>query len=132
MSDKNVQIGTILPKLVGSKKQLGWAYKIREKYSKENPDSELLSIVDAAYWVDNRGSLIGDSKLPKTLPQLEGSEAQIKWAFAIRSKVSDVFPECMMLRSHTDAKFWIENRRLFDFAILGFELAPAEGVSPKK
>ena len=131
MSDKDVQKGKILPKLVGSKKQLGWAYKIRELYSEKNPESELLlTNVDAAYWVDNRGSLIGDSKLPKTLPQLGGSEAQIKWAFAIRAKVSGVFPECMMLRSHTDAKFWIENRRLFDFAVLGFELAPVEGSKP--
>jgi hypothetical protein len=115
-----------LPKLRGSKKQLGWAYKIREALAMLDPSSELLRTqLDAQFWIDNR-SILGEVKLPKTLPQLSGSEAQIKWAFAIRSKFADVFPEMPILRSQTDAKFWVENRRLFDFAILGFKLAPVE------
>lgn len=121
-----------LAKLRGSKKQLGWAYKIREAFALQNPESDLLvNELDAKYWIDNKASLIGDVKFPKALPALVGSESQVKWAFAIRSKVEDVFPEMPVLRSHTDAKFWIENRRLFDFSVLGFKLAPTEDASQK-
>lgn len=131
MSVESQDIG-IFPKLRGSRKQLGWAYKIRSRYAELNPDApELLTQLDALYWIDNRSSLIGDEKLPKALPLLVGTESQIKWAFAIRSKVGDVFPESPLLRSQTDAKFWIENRRLFDFAVLGFKLAPTEDAIKK-
>lgn len=133
MSSVNQNQKLDLPKLRGSKKQLGWAYKIRERFAESNPDSDmLLAELDAKFWIDNKLSLIGDEKLPKTLPQLSGSENQTKWAFAIRSKFADVFPESTLLRSQTDSKFWIENRRMFDFAILGFKLAPVGGVSQKK
>jgi hypothetical protein len=122
-----------LPKLRGTRKQLGWAYKIRECYAEQNPHAEILSTeLDAKYWIDNKTSLIGDEKLPKALLQLTGTEPQVKWAFAIRAKFADVFPESALLRSHTDSKFWIENRRVLDFAVLGFELAPVENASQKE
>ncbi|EJX7572344.1 MULTISPECIES: hypothetical protein [Vibrio] len=122
-----------LPKLRGSKKQLGWAYKIRERFAERNPDSDkLMTELEAKFWIDNKSSLIGDEKLPKALPQLSGSENQIKWAFAIRSKFADVFPESALLRSQTDSKFWIENRRVFDFAVLGFKLAPSGDASQEE
>lgn len=127
------QSGVTLPKLRGSRKQLGWAYKIRERFAASNPGAEEITTQqDAKFWIDNKLSLIGDEKLPKTLPQLTGSEGQIKWAFAIRSKFAEVFPESALLRSHTDSKFWIENRRVFDFAILGFKLAPTGDASQEK
>ncbi|HHF0534540.1 TPA: hypothetical protein ACPHXL_003501 [Vibrio alginolyticus] len=135
MSDVNQsnQNSVELPKLRGSRKQLGWAYKIRERFAERNPGADLLTAeLDAKFWIDNKSSLIGDEKLPKALPQLTGSENQIKWAFAIRSKFADVFPESALLRSQTDSKFWIENRRVFDFAVLGFKLAPAGDVSQEK
>lgn len=122
-----------LPKLRGSRKQLGWAYKIRERFAERNPGAEQLTTeLDAKFWIDNKTSLIGDEKLPKALPQLTGSDSQIKWAFAIRSKFADVFPESALLRSHTDSKFWIENRRVFDFAVLGFKLAPTGDASQEE
>lgn len=118
-----------LPKLRGSKKQLGWAYKIRAALAVLDPTSELLTKeLEAQFWIDNR-SILGEVNFPKTLPQLSGTEAHIKWAFAIRSKLADIFPEMPVLRSQTDAKFWIENRRMFDFAVLGFKLAPVESAN---
>jgi hypothetical protein len=135
MSDvnQNNQSNVELPKLRGSRKQLGWAYKIRDRFTESNPGSDLLTNeLEAKFWIDNKKSLIGDEKLPKALPQLSGSESQVKWAFAIRSKFADVFPESALLRSHTDSKFWIENRRVFDFAVLGFKLAPTGDASQEK
>ena len=122
-----------LPKLRGSRKQLGWAYKIRERFAELSPDADQLATeLDAKFWIDNKSSLIGDEKLPKILPQMIGSESQIKWAFAIRAKFAEVFPESALLRSQTDSKFWIENRRVFDFAVLGFRLAPTGDASQVK
>src|SRR5690554_4048452 len=132
-ASQSIQNHVELPKLNGSRKQLGWAYKIRERYAELRPDAEILTTeLEARFWIDNKSSLIGDEKLPKTLPQLTGTEAQIKWAFAIRAKFAEVFPESALLRSHTESKFWIENRRVFDFAVLGFKLAPTEGVSQQE
>lgn len=112
------------PKLKGSRKQLGWAYKIRARFAEVQPDSEILDTeLEAKYWIDNRVKLIGDIKLPKSLPELQGTEKQSKWAFVIRARFAEAFPESALLRSHTDAKFWIENRRVFDFAIEGFRQA---------
>jgi hypothetical protein len=46
---------------------------IRAYYQQENPDSVLLmKETSVQYWVGNRTSLIGDVKLPKSFPKLNG------------------------------------------------------------
>lgn len=117
-----------LPKLTGPKKLKRWAYQIRAYYQQENPDSALLmKETDVQYWVDNRISLIGDVKLPKSFPRLSGgSDGQQRWAVAIRAKFAETFPESRLMYSQTQAKFWVENRRIFDFAILGYHTAADE------
>ena len=120
--------GKELPKLSGPKKLKRWAYQIRAYYQKENPDSILLiKETNVQYWVDNRISLIGDIKLPKSFPKLSGgSDGQLRWAVAIRAKFAETFPESRLMYSQTQAKFWVENRRVFDFAILGYQIAADE------
>lgn len=121
-----------LPKLQGAaRKQLRYAYQIRDLYAVKNPGAEILHTeTQAKYWIENRSSLIGDVVLPKRLPPLSGAknEKQVKLAFAIRAKVQSVLPESPMLRSQTDVLFWISNRRIFDFAYLGYLYAPAENA----
>jgi len=132
MSDQGFSDSKGLPKLKGaSRKQLRYAYQIRDIFADKNPDSELLNQEkDAKYWIENRQALIGDVALPKKLPALTGgrNEKQVKLAFAIRAHLQSVLPESPMLRSHTDVLFWINNRRVFDFAILGYMYAPAENA----
>lgn len=120
--------GQELPKLTGPKKLKRWAYQIRAYYQQENPDSALLmKETSVQYWVDNRMSLIGDVKLPKSFPRLSGGgDNQQRWAVAIRAKFAETFPESRLMYSQTQAKFWIENRRIFDFAILGYQTAADE------
>lgn len=112
-----------LEKLSGNKKILGLAYKIREKYAESNPKSILLTTeLKAEYWVANRIHLIGPERIPK-LPVLEGKRSE--WAFAIRQNFASNFPESSLLHSQTQAAFWLENRRILDFATLGYQLAKA-------
>lgn len=120
--------GKELPKLAGPKKLKRWAYQIRAYYQQENPDSALLmKETSVLYWVDNRTSLIGDVKLPKSFPKLSGgNNSQQRWAVAIRAKFAETFPESRLMYSQTQAKFWVENRRIFDFAILGYHAAADE------
>jgi len=121
----------VLPKLVGSKKLRRLAYQIRTYYQHENPTAVLLlEKTNVQYWVDNRVSLIGDVSLSKSFPRMNGgSDNQKRWAVAIRSKFAETFPESKLMYSQTQAKFWVENRRIFDFAILGYQTAENEVVS---
>jgi len=116
-----------LPKLTGnSKNATKKAYRIRNVYQSMNPDSELLERETlSTYWLDNRKNLIGDVLLSKKIyPKLIGENAdKLRWAYAIRSGFSDSFSESRLLHSQKEASFWLENRRLFDFAIFGFKTA---------
>jgi hypothetical protein len=112
-----------LERLSGNKKILGLAYKIRDKYAEDNPESTILTTeLKAEYWVANRVQLIGSERIPK-LPALEGK--RMEWAFAIRQSFASSFPESSLLHSQTQAAFWLENRRILDFAALGYQLAKA-------
>jgi hypothetical protein len=120
--------GQELPKLIGPKKLKRWAYQIRDYFQQEKPNSALLKKeVDVQFWVDNRISLVGDVKFSKSFPRLSGgSDGQQRWAVAIRAKFAETFPESRLMYSQTQGKFWIENRRIFDFAILGYHTAGDE------
>jgi len=111
-----------LPKLCGPKKLKRWSYQVRSHYQVLNPNSELLEKeTSVEFWIDNRVRLIGDVVLPKTYPRLTGgSDGHQRWAVAIRSRFAETFPESRLLYSQTQAKFWIENRKIFDFAIHGY------------
>ena len=129
VAQKSVDVRN-LPMLKGSKKQLEWAYKIRNGLCGTNPDAEILTTeTEAKFWIENRFKLLGDeAKSIRKLRELSGTEKQIKYAFAIRSKFAEIFSESPLLNSQTEAKFWIENRQIFDYAILGFKSAPAKAV----
>ena len=51
----------------------------------------------------------------KHLPQLTGTDKQVQWATMIRAKANDRLdiPQAI-LHWHTDATWWIDNRKSFD------------------
>lgn len=119
----------LLPRLTGSKRAVRLAYRIRDLVCLYRPDAvELLQETDATFWIENKTQFIGDVSVPKELPGLTGTPREKAKAFAIRANVQSAFPELALLRSQTEARWWVRNRVIFDFAIHGYEHALSESA----
>lgn len=51
-----------------------------------------------------------------SLPRLQGSPRQVKWAMCLRDKLAATEPSDPRLVEQTSAKFWIDNRRTLNLA----------------
>ena len=132
-SDMTKARSRLLPQLSGSKRAVRLAYRIRDLVRLDRPDAvELLQETEATFWIQNKARLIGEVSIPKTLPGLVGGSPKMQAkAFAIRANIQSVFPELALLRSQTEAEWWVRNRVIFDFAIHGYEHARSESAEIK-
>lgn len=128
--------GGELPTIKGSRAQYAWGNAIREAYI-ESGKAEVKVIIDntdASWWIESRVELCGEGidkyleekRARKSLPKLEGSFKQIRWASSVRTSLQKVLPSAPVLRGQAQASWWIENHDLISLAVIGAESKTTE------
>lgn len=122
MMDKIIQ-ECDLPELTGAEKLIEMAMQARKSLIEEATENEptgtglfwetLKTQSDAKWWIDN----MYDINLKYSIPELQGSEKQVKWANTIRHNAIEMMSRKKRkaefwekVREKTEAKWWIENR----------------------